>query len=230
MEKHKRYLNDRDIRILDFITRYRVGTNQLLRDYCFEPQTSLRNVDRVLRRLEQRRLIKRTELDEGQAYYTMTRRGLGLSDDQPRTPQPLTEQTLPKHLAIATYCVTKGVERLTKHEFVERHPELTRPGKGNGNYTLINVDGYIKLELLVVDRGGAAHRIRSRVRRLIAQRKGMPHFVALMQAGKFRITVLTATPEQRWKILRRIGDSFEPIEVTAFVIPELADLLMLRNK
>lgn len=137
---------------------------------------------------------------------------------------------MPKHLAIATYCVTKGVERLTKHEFVERHPELTRPGKGNGNYTLINVDGYIKLELLVVDRGGAAHRIRSRVRRLIAQRKGMPHFVALMQAGKFRITVLTATPEQRWKILRRIGDSFEPIEVTAFVIPELADLLMLRNK
>ena len=69
-----------------------------------------------------------------------------------------------------------------------------------------------------------------RVRRIIAQRKDMAPFVSLMQAGKFGITALTATPEQRWKILRRIGDSFGPIEVTAFVIPELADVLMLRRK
>lgn len=230
MKKHTSYLNRRDKDILEFIARFRVGTNTLVRDHCFEAGTSLKNVDRVLLRLERRKLIKRTPLDEGRAYYTPTRRGLALTTDQPRTPEPLTEDSLPRLLAIATYCVANRVERFTKHEFVEKHPELTRPGKGNNNYTLVKADDCTKLELLLVDRGGAAHRIRSRVRRAIAQRKDLPHFFALMQAGKFRITVLTATQEQRWKILRRIGDSFDPIEVTAFVIPQLADLLMLRKK
>ena len=230
MKKHKRYLTNRDLEILEFITRYRVGTNTLLRDHCFDAQTGLRNVDRVLRRLENRKLIRRTTLDENQSYYTMTRRGLALNNDNPRTPKLPTEQTLPVYLAIASYCVANGIKRLTKQKFAESYPELTRPGKRNGNYTLVRADGRITLELLVVDRGGAAHRIRSRVRRLINQRKDLPHFVTLMRAGKFRITVLTATPEQRWTILRRIGDSFLPIEVTAVVIPELADLLMLRKK
>lgn len=230
MKKHARYLTRRDKEILEFIVRYRVGTNTLVRDYCFEGETSLKNVDRVLLRLVRRKLIKRIQLDEGRAYYTMTRRGLALSTDQPRTPESLTEDTLPRLLAIATYCVANDLERFTKQEFAEKHPELTRPGKGNCNYTLAEVDGCTKLELLLVDRGGAAHRIRSRVRRVIAQRKGLPHFLALMQAGRFRITVLTATQEQRWKVLRRVGDSFNPIEVTAFVIPQLADLLMLRKK
>ena len=86
------------------------------------------------------------------------------------------------------------------------------------------------LEMLVVDRGGAANRIRSRVKRIISQRKSLPHFVALMQSGKFRITVLTATTQQQQKIKRRLGDKFHPVEVTAVVIPELLDLLMLRKK
>lgn len=230
MPKHRQRLNARDREILEFIFRFRVGTNALLRESCFEADTTLKNVDRVLRRLERHKLIKRHYLAEGLAYYTPTRRGLSLSTDEPRTPQPLTEDTLPKLLAIATYCVANGVRRITKEEFVKKHPELTRPGKGNANYVLVDADGCTKLEWLTVDRGGAAHRIRSRVRRAIAQRNGMPHFLALMQAGKFRITVLTATPEQQWKIHRRIGDSFKPIEVTAYVIPELADLLMIRKK
>lgn len=230
MKKYIRHLTDRDLKILDFVTRYRVGTNVLLRDYCFEEGTSLSNVDRVLRRLERRKLIQKTQLDQSRSYYTMTRRGLALKVDNPRTPKLLTEQTLPVYLAIAEYCTANGLKRLTKDEFVKGYPELTRPGKGNGNYTIAKSGGRIVLELLVVDRGGAAHRIRSRVRRLIHQRKDLPHFVALMEAGKFRITVLTATPEQRWKIGRRIGRSFSPIEVTAVVVPQLAEILMLRRK
>lgn len=230
MKKHKRHLTKRDIAILRFISRYRIGTNVLVRDHCFETETSLKNVDRVLRRLEKRKLVQRTVLDENRSYYTMTRRGLGLTSENPRTPKLPTEQTLPIYLATASYCVANGFKRLTKDEFAERYPELTRPGKGNCNYTLGRADGLIKLELLVVDRGGAANRIRTRVKRLVAQRKDLPHFVVLAQAGKFRITVLTATPEQQWKIHRRVGSLFSPIEVTAVVIPELADLLMLRKK
>lgn len=230
MKRHKRHLTKRDVAILEFIARYRVGTNLLVRDQCFETETSLKNVDRVLRRLEKRRLIRRTVLDESRSYYTMTRRGLGLTSDNPRTPKLPTEQTLPIYLATASYCIANRFKRLTKDEFAERYPELTRPGKGNCNYTVGRVDGLIKLELLAVDRGGAANRIRTRVKRLVAQRKDLPHFFALAQAGKFGITVLTGTQEQQWKIHRRVGNSFSPIEVTAVVIPELASLLMLRKK
>jgi hypothetical protein len=95
---------------------------------------------------------------------------------------------------------------------------------------LVDIDGKLRLEMLLVDRGGAAHRINSRVRRVIAQRKGLPNFHALMNAGRFRITVLTGTQEQASKIQRRVSRRpFGPIEVTTFVIPELAELLMLRR-
>lgn len=230
MEKYERYLTARDKAILDFITRYRIGTNTLVRDSCFQSDVGLKNVDRVLLRLARRDLLRKWPLDVGQWYCTMTRRGLALKDDRAKTPTPLTEQTLPIALATANYCVANGVRRLTRDEFVKRFPEFTRPGICSANYALRKTESGFQLELLVVDRGGAAHRIRSRARRLISQRKDMGPFASLMRAGKFRITVLTATPEQRWKIMRRIGDSFGPIEVKSFVIPELADLLMLRKK
>ena len=230
MEEHERHLTDRDLEILEFVMRYRIGTNTLLRDHCFESESSLKNVDRVLLRLERRQLLKKWELDAGRSYFTMTRRGLALNTDDPRTPRPLTEQTLPIVLATATYCVANGVRRLTREEFDETYPELCRPGIRSSSYTLVKTEDGIKLEMLVVDRGGAAHRIRSRVRRIVAQRKPLPRFRSLMRAGKFRITVLTATAEQQGKILRRVGGTkFAPIEVTAVVIPELADILMLRK-
>jgi hypothetical protein len=100
----------------------------------------------------------------------------------------------------------------------------------SSSYLLVDIDGRLRLELLLVDRGGAAHRINSRVRRVIAQRKGLPKFHALMKAGRFRITVLTGTTEQASKIQRRVSRRpFGPIEVTTFVLPELAELLMLRR-
>ena len=91
-------------------------------------------------------------------------------------------------------------------------------------------DGKLRLEQLLVDRGGAAHRINSRVRRVIAQRKALPKFHALMKAGRFRITMLTGTREQAAKIERRVSRRpFGPIDVTTFLIPELAELMMLRK-
>lgn len=230
MKKHKRHLTERDKRILDFITRYRIGTNALVRDACFKSECGVKNVDRVLLRLVRRKLLRRSVLAVGRSYYTMTRRGLALKDKNAKSPSPLTEQTLPVVLATANYCVSHGLHRFTRDEFVERYPEYIRPGICSSNYALRKTADGFQLEMLATDRGGAAHRIRTRVRRFIWQRKDMPAFSALMREGKFRITVLTATPEQQWKILRRIGDAFEPVEVAAVVIPELADLLMLRKK
>ena len=53
----------------------------------------------------------------------------------------------------------------------------------------------------------------------------------MIEDGCFRITVLTGTPEQQAKIEHHIQrESFEPIEVTTALVPELADLLLLKKR
>jgi hypothetical protein len=230
MKPYERHLTERDHQLLEFVGRYRIGTIALLGKACFEPNATAENVARVLQRLEQRMLIHRVVTVGGFSYCTPTRRTLELLGGEPRTPRPLTEQTLPVVLAVATYCVATGICRLTSHEFSEFYPELWRPGMRSSSYALVDIENKLRLEMLIVDRGGAAHRINSRVRRVIAQRKGLPKFHALMKAGRFRITVLTGTREQSEKIHRRVSrQPFGPIEVKTFVIPELADLLMRRR-
>ena len=230
MKPNQRHLTHRDQRILEFVARYRIGTIQLLHRQCFNSATTPENVARVLARLKRRGLLSCVVVAAGYSYYTVTRQTLPLLGLEARTPRPLTEQTYPVVLAVASYCVAKGVRRLTSDEFQEIYPELWRPGMRSSNYVLVNVDDKLRLEMLLVDRGGAAHRINSRVRRVIAQRKDLPKFHSLMRAGRFRVTVLTGTPEQRDKIYRRLSRRpFGPIIVSSYVIPELAQFQKLRR-
>lgn len=230
MQEHLRHLTARDHEILEFLVRYRVGTVKLLQEACFESDTTCENVSRVLKRLSRRGLIDCVTSPGAFSYCTPTRRAVEVIADDPRTPRPLTEQTLPVALAVASSCVERGTDRLTAKEFAELYPELWRPGMRASSYVLVETDGKLRLELVIVDRGGAAHRIKSRVRRVIAQRKGLPKFHALMKAGRFQIAVLTGTGEQAEKIRRRVArQPFAPVEVTTHVIPELAELLMRKR-
>ena len=230
MKKHLRHLTERDRKILEFIALYRIGTVELLATACFHG-TSHENITRVLRRLVGRGLIRKVDLSDDFSYHVMSPRGFQAVGMAARTPPPLTEQTLPIHLAVAQYCVKNGLCRMTSREFTSTFPELCRPGMNSSNYVVISDGGKSKLQILVVDRGGAAHRIKSRVGRIIGQRKGIPDFASLMKAGRFRITVLTGTEEKKKKIERRVSRAkFSPVEVTSYVIPELAELLMLRKK
>lgn len=231
MKKHERHLTRRDRSLIEFLVRYRVGTTALVRGHCFRAETTTENVNRVVQRLERRGLVRRVVAKNGFSYFTATRRALALVGEPSRSPRPLTEQTLPVLLAIASYCSTQGVRRLASREFQDLYPELWRPGMRSSNYALIEVDGKLRLELLLVDRGGAAHRAGARVRRVIAQRKKIDKFAALMNAGRFRITILAGTPEQAGKLLRRImRRPLGGIAVSTYVVAELADLLLLRRK
>ena len=51
-----------------------------------------------------------------------------------------------------------------------------------------------------------------------------------MEAGRFRLNVLAGTTDRQDKIRRHIErGSFGPVEVTTTVVPELADILVLRK-
>lgn len=224
---HERHLTPRDFAILNAVIHYRALTNRLLFQACFESDLGMKNVDRVLLRLERRQLLRRVTFDIGHSFYAPTRRAFVLLGMRPHTPRPITEQTLPCILATATYCIESGHRRLTAKEFRKRFPELWRHGMGASSYVLANESTDPHLEFLLFDRGGMANRIRSRVRRAIAQRIDNPEFCSLMSEGGFHITVLTGTPEHQTKIQRRVSSGeFDPIEISVVVLPELKDLLV----
>ena len=230
MKNRERHLSKRDRSILAFVARYRIGTDELLVRQCFAAGSSLKNVARVVLRLEKRGLLRKRQWGKGLAYVTLTPRGCRAIGLPSRTPRRLTEQSLPVVLAVASYCVRNGLERLTCREFSELYPELWRPGMRSSSYLLVQTPSGLKLEMIVVDRGGAARRVRSRVRRIIAQRSGLPDFVSLMESGRFRVQILTGTEEQQTKIRRQVEkQSFENVEVATTVVPELADILLLRT-
>lgn len=230
MRVHQRHLTPRDMEILEFVCRYRIGTVEMLAEQVFSDKDSWENIRRVLRRLERRGLLRRESWDRGFSYYVLTPRGCRVLGISPRTPRPLTEQSLPVVLAIAYYCVRHGEERLTAKEFAELYPSFWQPGMRSSSYALVDTPDGLKLELLVVDRGGAARRIRSRVRRAIKQRCVLPDFETLMEIERFRLNVLTGTTEQRDKIDRQLDkESFAPVEVVSTIVPELAEILLLRK-
>ncbi len=160
--------------------------------------------------------------------------------------RPLTEQSLPVALAVAEYCVASGYHRVTSQEFQAIYPELWWPGSRASNYVLVRTDKGLVLRMLLVDRGGAARRIRSRVRRVIAQRSRLREFSVLMKAGRFEIVVLTGStaaasqdrpPHRaivlwgRWSDLGArtgAGRSFNPEEMNemSWIFPQQADDLL----
>lgn len=227
MNQREKYLTERDRKILAFVGRYRAATIRMIWNRHF-PNTSPDNTARVVRRLVRRGLLGKVVCGEELSYIVPTRLGLSVSGFEPRTPRPFTEQSLPVVLAIASYCVANGLQRFTNSEFCDLYPELSQPGMHSSNYVLIDSSTGLKLQLLVVDRGGTPRRIKGRVRRLIAQRKRLPAFRSLMDAGRLQINVLVGTKEQQARINDYIQrHSFGSVSVTSSLVSELGNILLI---
>ncbi len=223
------YLTSRDRRILEFVDRCRVGTEDMFQRVFFsESKSRIATVSRVVRRLVRRGLLDRVTWSPGRSYVILTRRGCRAIAVPDRTPRPLTEQSLPVALAVAWHCVRTGVTRVTDREFRQRYPELWRPGLRSSIYYLTDTPRGLVLGMFLVDRGGTARRIRSKIRRLITQRDSLPAFEALIAAGRLRLTVLTGLPAQQQNIRRSLKRStFHRVEIEVCLVPELGDILTL---
>ncbi|TWU34885.1 hypothetical protein [Novipirellula artificiosorum] len=228
MKRHERYLSKRDKRVLRFLYRYRAATQMILQEACFSKTDSDANGKRVLKRLESQKLIQQHRSVNGFDYVTITVRGMRTMGFPARSQRSLTEQSLPVVLAVAEYCVSMRLERQTVAEFRDLYPELWWDGARSANYVRIKSQDGVKIRMLLIDRGGAARRIRSRVNRVIAQRSRLPKFKLLIQAGRFEIVVLTGLPEQQAKIAKQIErSSFGAVAVSTALIPGLSSLLTL---
>jgi hypothetical protein len=80
--------------------------------------------------------------------------------------------------------------------------------------------------MFLVDRGGTARRIKGKIRRLITQRTSLPAFVSLIEAGRFRITVLTGLQAQQENIRRQLPRMrYRNVEVEVALVGELGEML-----
>lgn len=226
MSQRQPYLTKRDRRILRFAARYRGITPDMVAERYFEGVASHKNVARVLRRLTKRGLLRKVVFFSPRCYFAPTARGnrvIGWPDFPPRL---LTEQSLPAALAIAWYCVHTNVDRLTNREFQQKFPYLWRPALKSSSYYTKRTPAGVKLGLLLVDRGGAARRIKGKIRRIVSQRESIPAFTKLIRAHRFRVTVLTGLESQQAAIRRQLGrDSYRRVEVEVVLVPELGELL-----
>lgn len=231
MSKRKKteYLTNRDRRILAFVDRYRVGTNRLFASALLGGPDEEDNAGRTVRKLVRRGLLQKVNTTPNESYVVLTRRGCRVISVPDRTPRPLTEQSLPVVLAIASFCVRARLTRLTDREFRRKFPELWRPGLRSSIYYLLETTDGMNLAMFLVDRGGTARRINAKIRRLVAQRASLPAFESLIGAGRFRVTVLTGLPASKQNIRRRFRRlKYDRVQVDVAVVPELGEWLTQR--
>ena len=94
---------------------------------------------------------------------------------------------------------------------------------------LIETPQGLKLGMFLVDRGGTPRRIKGKIRRLITQLASLPAFDSLIEAGRFRVTVLTGLPAQQQNIRRQLRrQSFRNVEIEVVLVPEVGELLTMR--
>ena len=229
MAKRQAYLTRRDRQLLQFVARYRAATETILRRALFGDASKRANVHRVVRRLVRQGLLQQVSLAPGQKYLVLTRRGCRVLKVSERAPRPLTEQSLPAVLAIASFCVRTGVTRFTDREFRLRYPELWKSGLRSSAYYLTHTPQGLKLGMFLVDRGGTPRRLKGKIRRLITQRASLPRFAAIIAAKRFHVTVLTGLPAQQQHLRRHLKRRFfRRVEIEVALISDLGELLTLR--
>ena len=83
--------------------------------------------------------------------------------------------------------------------------------------------------MFLIDRGGTAHRIKSKVMKFVKQREDLKCFMSLIKGGRVQITVLTGLEGQQRIVERYLGgDSLWGIRVRTALVPELGELLTMK--
>lgn len=246
MRKGTHYLMDRDYEIIDFVHRYKVATDDMLAEKFFGLERRNANVLRVTRKLVERNYLKRVKLCGSESYLVPTRKACRVLEENERTPKPLTEQSLPASLAIAYYCLRNGVQRFRGSEYARFFPLMHKPGLDGSRYygrvqdyafeeydqdATDYIDHYfdIRLGVFMVDHGGTAHRIKSKVHKFFKKREDLEVFMDLVYEDQVEITVLTGLEGQQRIVERNIRDfDCHGVKIQSALIPELGDLLTMK--
>ena len=229
MPRKIHHLTARDRQILEFIARYRLATDDILWKQFFADVQDHGPVRKVASRLVERNYLREFTLRDRVSYYVLAPRGCRALEIPAKEARPFTEQSLPAALAIAYFCVAKGVIRYTAAEFRERFPKYCRPGLQASAYFLENLGSQLCLNLFLIDRGVAPKGLLRKIAEAISKRYQLREFARLIQNRRFRIVVLTGLVAKQRDLEKAISEKHRgPAKVLVEVVPELGTLLTQR--
>ena len=207
--------------VLEHITRYRMTTNEILEARCF-PELTSNAVTKITANLCRGGYLERHPLSGGQDYFVLSRKTAKLLGVSARRSEPLGLQALPFHYGVLLYCCLGEVprERLTAEELREKYG-LTSVADRAAAYC---EDGD-RLVLLRVDLGGSADHVARKCREDFRRRMEDPNWRELIDAGRFRIIIITGISEKAAAIRQALARFKGNVSFRTAVIADLLPLL-----
>ena len=213
----------RDRAILDHVARHRITIRRLLRQLFF-PGTNPAAATKVTTRLCRHGRLARHVLCHPRVYFTLgprEARDRGLS---PSRAEPLGPQALPSEYAAVAYATFGAVmhRRLTTDELAALFP-WTPPALAEVPHCLDESGQPPVLERIRVDLGGTPDHVARRCDADLADHRRLREFSTLLTQRRFRLVVVTGTPQKAVAIKEAIGRHAWPegLRVHLAVVPDL---------
>ncbi len=211
----------RDHDILAHIARHRLTTVAVMQQALF-PTDSYTAVAKVAARLCRGDYLRKHTLRHPVRYYVLGERGATLLGLGTHRTEMLGPQALPLEYASLLYS-TIGQQprtRLTREELQSRFPWLSR--RWTDACHCFDEANQI-LELLRVDFGGTADHVARKCVQEIHRRSPSHDFLKLLASGRFRLVLITATPEKGAALRMALNRHDWPLglQFHLSVIPEL---------
>ena len=225
-------MRERDLTILKFTWRYRLGIPEVFHRRFFDGSTP-KAAERVITRLMKEGVLQSFILYGANRYYTLTPKGarvLGVSEkwlEKPMGPQALIQNVS----ILAACCLGPAArERMTAEEFTERFPGLVVRGLSSSRYYLDREEsgGSVRLGLFLPDFQSDVRRLVRKVRREFDRRLRHKEWNGLIHNNLFVVTVLTAFPGKADRLDQLLSRERWPYRIE--VVPSIANLLVREEK
>jgi len=220
-------LTPRDRAILAQVARHRLTTVAVLRRTLF-PALSQTAVTKIVGRLCRHRYLCKYTLHHPLRYYVLGETGgklLGLGAHRSAALGP---QALPLEYAALLYAMLgkQPRTRLSRGELQTRFPWFPEPW-AEACHCLDESTNI--LELLRVDYGASADHVARKCGQDIHRRSHSHDFLKLLTAGRFRLVLITATPE-KGAALRQALDRHDWPRGMLLHLSVIPELLMLQAR
>ena len=216
-----RPLKARDRQVVEFVARNRLATVETLRR-CIFNNSSGNAVAKLVNRLCAVWLLGKYTLFHPVRYFVLGEAGAKVVGLRSARTWALGPQSLPIEYGILLYC-THGHprrRRLTTQEIRADWPWLSEALAAQPHV----LDGPSQmLELLRVDLGGPADHVARKCAHDILARRRCAEFAAMVATGRFRLVVITATPEKATAVRRALDRHVWPsgLRIHTSVLPQL---------
>ncbi|TWU44919.1 hypothetical protein Q31b_00900 [Novipirellula aureliae] len=232
MTKHRRIargrINDRDYKIIEHISRYRLTTREVLHRLFFD-DSDINAVSKVTSRLEADQFVKSHSLDGSAKYINLGVNACKLLGESSKHAKPLGTQALVHWYGKLLFCCgqlpTRELFRI--RDLKKKQPDLLIPGFSHNAYYLhTDVNPQRKsLGFIRVDHGRDVSSLLTQCQAEVHGRTEHPFWHSIVERRQFVVTVVTAFEQKAELISAKAKERNLPFPIRVEAFEKLASLL-----